>query len=71
MNDPNEQAAEWLEQKAAWLRKEQQVQVKIDPDWTSVEIKPEALRILTDGLDQAAAYLRFLSERRLRDEDAA
>jgi hypothetical protein len=45
---------------AAWLRKEQRWQVSVDPDWTSLEIEPDLLKILADGLDQTAKYLRLL-----------
>jgi hypothetical protein len=52
--------AEWLEGRARWLRHEREVQMRIDPEWTIIELKPEAFENLADGIEKTVAVLKSI-----------
>jgi hypothetical protein len=58
-----EEIAKWLDDCAAILRKKQASQLRIDPEWTVVELQAEAVDQLVDGMNTAAANLRHATKR--------
>jgi hypothetical protein len=58
-----EEVAKRLDGCAAILRELQASQLRIDPEWTTVEIGPEDFNQLVDGVNTAAANLRGATKR--------
>ena len=55
-------AAGWLEGQATRLRREMDIQTGIDPEWTTVELRPEWHEVLTSGIELTAQLLHALAE---------
>jgi hypothetical protein len=53
MNEDLVKVASWCRKRAAWLQREKEVNLGIDPDW-HVELKGEALDDTIKGLEQMA-----------------
>jgi hypothetical protein len=54
--------AGWLEGQATRLRREMEVQTSIDPEWTTVELRPGWHEVLTGGIELTAQMLHVLAE---------
>jgi hypothetical protein len=54
------EGAQWLDRAAAALERKYERQLRIDPEWTTLEIEPDHLGALLSGLKGAAETFRAL-----------